>query len=123
MTIYKSPFEPVSKTYIGGIFQFIFEADSNPNYSPNSIALIDGPSGAKVSRECTYRNSDWATQDRAETENLPHRRLSMNSEPSPSNSLLAIPRKPDSCAATPSSSSPPTVPSTQRSSLEEKPQV
>ncbi|GAA5850345.1 hypothetical protein JCM3766R1_004318 [Sporobolomyces carnicolor] len=47
MTIYKSPFEPVPRVYTGGIFDFIFSS-SNPNYDPNAVALIDGPSGTKT---------------------------------------------------------------------------
>ncbi|GAA5912708.1 acyl--CoA ligase [Sporobolomyces salmoneus] len=47
MTIYKSPFEPVPKSYVGGIFDFIF-GPSNPNYDPKAIALIDGPTGNKT---------------------------------------------------------------------------
>ncbi|GAA5965081.1 hypothetical protein JCM3765_004851 [Sporobolomyces pararoseus] len=47
MTIYKSPFEPVGETYIGGVFEFIF-GSSNPNYNSQSVALIDGPTGKKT---------------------------------------------------------------------------
>ncbi|GAA5886899.1 hypothetical protein JCM16303_006753 [Sporobolomyces ruberrimus] len=47
MTIYKSPFEPVPKTYIGGVFEFIF-GSTNPNYTPDAVALIDGPTGTKT---------------------------------------------------------------------------
>ncbi|GAA5939419.1 acyl--CoA ligase [Sporobolomyces koalae] len=47
MTIYRSTFEPVPETYVGGVFEFIF-GSSNPNYDPKSIALIDGPTGNKT---------------------------------------------------------------------------
>ncbi|GAA6006146.1 hypothetical protein JCM11491_002048 [Sporobolomyces phaffii] len=47
MTIYTSPFEPVPETYVGGLFDFIFSA-SNPNYTPDAVALIDGPTGTKT---------------------------------------------------------------------------
>lgn len=57
MTIYKSPFEPVPKTYIGGVFEFIF-GSTNPNYTPDAVALIDGPTGTKVSSLRWYITED-----------------------------------------------------------------
>ncbi|GAA6060838.1 hypothetical protein JCM10212_005256 [Sporobolomyces blumeae] len=47
MTIYKSPFEPVTDPYIGGVYEFVF-GPSNPNYDPNAVAIIDGATGDKI---------------------------------------------------------------------------
>jgi len=53
MTIYKSSFEPVEKTYVGSIFEFIF-GSFNPNFNGEAVAIIDGDSGKKVS-QCYFR--------------------------------------------------------------------
>ncbi|BGP50499.1 hypothetical protein JCM10450v2_006418 [Rhodotorula kratochvilovae] len=48
MTIYTSPYPPVTKEHAGGVFDFILTKRGNPNFNPDKVALIDALSGQQL---------------------------------------------------------------------------
>lgn len=107
MTIYKSSFEPVEKTYVGGIFDFIF-GSFNPNYNGEAVAIIDGDSGKKVSQSRTIARAVTEVDLRAFLSRLP----TLNFVTSRSHSHQVSLQKPVSSEETPSYSSHRIAPST-----------